>query len=194
MTKERARKREKNLDLIRRTTLLSSLEETIQMPEHLSNPRPRQGIIRSGESATGGPIHFIGKDTWVKLAGGDQPGSITVIEDVTPPRDGPPLHAHAFEEWFYILEGNFLFELAGMPFSVGVGDFVHAPSNEPHVFQNTSDKDARMLVIAKPGGVENYFTELAERAMNDPANVAALSEIGARYGVTLLGPPIAARR
>jgi hypothetical protein len=30
--------------------------------------------------------------------------------------------------------------------------------------------------------------------MNDPANVAALSEIGARYGVTLLGPPIAARR
>jgi hypothetical protein len=30
--------------------------------------------------------------------------------------------------------------------------------------------------------------------MNDPANVATLSEIGARYGITLLGPPIAARR
>ena len=87
-----------------------------------------------------------------------------------------------------------MFELAGMPFSVVVGDFVHAPSNEPHVFQNTSDKDARMLVIAKPGGLENYFAELAERAMNDPANVAALSEISARYGITLLGPPIAARR
>jgi hypothetical protein len=52
----------------------------------------------------------------------------------------------------------------------------------------------RMLVIAKPGGLENYFAELAERAMNDPANVSALSEIAARYGVTLLGPPIAARR
>ena len=59
----------------------------------------------------------------------------------------------------------FLFELAGVPFSVAVGDFVHAPSNQPHVFQNTSDKDARMLVIAKPGGLENYFVELAERAM-----------------------------
>ena len=101
------------------------------MPEQpfQSAPAP-QGIIRSGESVTGGPIHFIRKDTWVKLAGGDLPGSITVTEDVTPPRDGPPLHAHAFEEWFYILEGNFLFELAGMPFSVGVGDFVHAPSNQ----------------------------------------------------------------
>ena len=56
------------------------------MPEQLfqSTPAPRQ-IIRSGESVTGGPIHFIGKDMWVKLAGGDLPGSITVMEDVSPP-------------------------------------------------------------------------------------------------------------
>ena len=152
-----------------------------------------QQIIRSGKSVTGGPIHFIGKDMWVKLAGGNQAGSITVLEDVTPPGHGPPLHAHPFEEWFYILEGNFLFELAGVSLNVAVGDFVHAPGNQPHVFQNTSDKNARMLVIAKPGGLENYFAELAEKAMNDPANVAAISEIGARYGVTLLGVPIAAR-
>jgi hypothetical protein len=76
----------------------------------------------------------------------------------------------------------------------GKGSMSLSPSgNEPHVFQNTSDKEARMLVIAKPGGLENYFAELAEKAMNDPANVAALSAIGARYGITLLGPPIAAR-
>jgi hypothetical protein len=34
-----------------------------------------------------------------------------------------------------------LFELAGKTFSAAVGDFVHAPNNEPHVFQNTSEKD-----------------------------------------------------
>src|SRR5262249_35488822 len=120
--------------------------------------------------------------------------SITVMEDVSPPHHGPPLHAHPFEEWFYILEGSFLFELAGKPFSVAVGGFVHAPSKQTHVFHNTSDKDAAMLVITKPGGLENLFFELAETAMNDPANVAALPEMGARYGITLLGPPIAARR
>jgi mannose-6-phosphate isomerase-like protein (cupin superfamily) len=153
-----------------------------------------QRIIRSGESVTGGPIHFIGKEMWVKLAGGDLHGSITVLEDVTPPHHGPPLHAHVFEEWFYILEGSFLFELAGAPFAADVGDFVYVPSNEPHVFQNTTDKHARMLIIAKPGGLENYFVELAQRDMSDPANVAALSEISGRYGVLVLGPPIAARR
>ena len=168
---------------------------SIHMPEQpfQSVPAPQQ-IVRSGQSVTGGPIRFIGKEMWVKLAGGDLPGSITVMEDVSPPHHGPPLHAHPFEEWFYILEGSFLFELAGVPFSVGAGDFVHARSNEPHVFQNTSDKNARMLLIAKPGGLENYFAELAERTMNDPTNVAAISEISVRYGITLLGPPIAARR
>jgi hypothetical protein len=60
--------------------------------------------------------------------------------------------------------------------------------------QNTSDKAARMLVIAKAGGLKNHFAVLAERAMNDPGNVPGLSEIGARHGVTLLGRPIAARR
>jgi quercetin dioxygenase-like cupin family protein len=100
------------------------------MPEQpFQSPPALQQIVRSGESVTGGPIHFVGKDMWVKLAGGDLPDSITVMEDVTPPHHGPPLHAHPFEEWFYILEGSFLFELAGMPFSVAVGDFVHAPSN-----------------------------------------------------------------
>jgi quercetin dioxygenase-like cupin family protein len=165
------------------------------MPEQHSQsvPAPPQ-IIRSGESVTGGPIHFIGKDIWVKVAGGDLPGSITVMEDVTPPHHGPSLNAHPFEEWFYILEGSFLFELAGMPFSLAVGDFVHAQSNEPHVFQNTSDKDARMLVIAKPGGLEITLPSWRRGPWMIQQNVAALSEIGARYGVTLLGPPIAARR
>jgi len=60
--------------------------------------------------------------------------------------------------------------------------------------QQRRDKNARMLLIAKPGGLENYFTELAERTMNDPTNVAAISEISVRYGITLLGPPISARR
>jgi Cupin domain len=36
-----------------------------------------------------------------------------VLEDVSPPHHGPPLHKHDFEEFFYILSGEFLFELDG---------------------------------------------------------------------------------
>jgi hypothetical protein len=101
---------------------------------------------------------------WVKLAGGDLPGSITVMEDVTPPHRGPPLHAHPFEEWFYILEGSFLFELAGTPFSVAVGDFVHAPSNEPHVVRHKWDFEFRNRDV--PTGSQLRISGLSPRAIS----------------------------
>ncbi len=150
-------------------------------------------LVRTGESLTGGPIRFVGKETFVKLAAGTGPAPISLLEDVSPPHHGPPLHKHDFEEFFYILSGEYLFEVDGKQFQARPGDFAHAPSNVPHVFQNITDQEAKMLVVARPGGIENYFVELAERAMADPGNVAALNAIAPRYGITILGPPMAAR-
>ena len=161
------------------------------MPSEITVSQPR--VVRAAESLTGAPIRFVGKETLVKLAAGNAANPISVLEDVSPPRHGPPLHKHDFEEFFYILSGEFLFELDGTQLSVSAGDFVHAPSSVPHLFQNITDEPARMLVVARPGGIENYFSELAERTMADPGNVAALNAIATRYGMTVLGPPIAAR-
>jgi quercetin dioxygenase-like cupin family protein len=154
---------------------------------------PQPPLVRSGESLTGAPIRFVGKETFVKLAAGAHPAPISILEDVSPPRHGPPLHKHEFEEYFYILSGEFLVEVDGKQFQARPGDFVYAPPNTPHAFQNTSDKEARMLVVVRPGGLERYFAELAERAMADPGNMAALNAIAVRYGITVLGPPMAAR-
>jgi mannose-6-phosphate isomerase-like protein (cupin superfamily) len=150
-------------------------------------------VIRAGQSLTGSPIRFIGKETFVKLAAGDSACPITVLEDVSPPHHGPPLHSHDFEEFFYILTGEFLFELNGEPFNAAPGDFIHAATNVPHVFQNITNQDARMLILTRPGGIENYFAELEACSMKDPGNIAALAAIGPRYGIKVLGPPIAAR-
>lgn len=161
------------------------------MPSEITVSQPL--VVRAAESLTGAPIRFVGKETLVKLAAGNAANPISVLEDVSPPHHGPPLHKHDFEEFFYILSGEFLFELDGTQLRVSAGDFVHAPSGVPHVFQNITDEPARMLVVVRPGGIENYFSELAERAMADPGNVAALDAIATRYGMTVLGPPIAPR-
>ncbi len=150
-------------------------------------------LVSAGESITGSPIRFVGKETFVKLAAGSASCPISVLEDVSPPHHGPPLHSHDFEEFFYILSGEFLFEVNGELFRALPGDFVHAPSGIPHIFQNITDKEARMLLIVRPGGIEKYFAELAERFMTNPGDVPGLNAIGARYGITVLGPPIAAR-
>jgi len=150
-------------------------------------------MIRAGESLAGPPIRFIGKETFVKLAAGDSACPITLLEDVSPPHHGPPLHSHEFEEFFYILTGEFLFEMNGESFKAKPGDFIHAASGVPHVFQNISDQNARMLVLARPGGIERYFAELEACSMANPGNIAALNGIGVKYGIKVLGPPIAAR-
>lgn len=150
-------------------------------------------VVRSCESLTGAPIRFIGKETWVKLAGDTTPGSITILEDTSPAHHGPPLHLHDFEEFFYILTGRFVFEVDGAQLEARPGDFVYAPPGVPHTFQNVTDEPATQLVIARPGGLEDYFMELAERMTVDPSNVAALNAVARRYGVTVLGPPLAFR-
>lgn len=125
------------------------------MPSEITVSQPL--VVRAAESLTGAPIRFVGKETLVKLAAGNAANPISVLEDVSPPHHGPPLHKHDFEEFFYILSGEFLFELDGTQLRVSAGDFVHAPSGVPHVFQNITDEPARMLVVARPGGIENYF-------------------------------------
>jgi quercetin dioxygenase-like cupin family protein len=156
-------------------------------------PAQQPPVVRAGESLTGSPIRFIGKETFLKLAAGEGAGSISVLEDTSPPHHGPPLHLHEFEEFFYILTGEFLFEVDGVQLDAHPGDFVHAPAGVPHLFQNTTDHDAKLLLIARPGGIENYFAELAARSIADTGNIAALNAIASRYGITVLGPPIAAR-
>jgi quercetin dioxygenase-like cupin family protein len=160
---------------------------------HRVSVAAQPSVLRSGESLTGEPLRFIGKEMWLKLAGDGTPGSLSILEDVSPPHHGPPLHKHAFDEYFYVLAGRFVFEVDGVKVEAGPGDFVFAPADVPHVFQNITDAPGRMLVLARPGGVEHYFSALAALSMSDPGNVAALSAIAPAYGVTVLGPPMAAR-
>ena len=67
-----------------------------------SAPAQQPPVVRADESVTGPPIRFIGKETFVKLAAGSAACPVSVLEDVSPPHHGPPLHRHDFEEFFYI--------------------------------------------------------------------------------------------
>lgn len=151
-------------------------------------------LVREGESVAGLPIHFIGNQMWVKLLSESVVGQFSMMENAIAAHNGPPLHAHPFEEFFYILKGEFLFELDGKPIRATAGDFLHILGMVPHVFQNTSGDEGRVLLLARSGGVEKYFTELGRHAISNPGDLAALNALGLPYGITILGPPIAARK
>ena len=82
---------------------------------------------------------------------------------------GPPLHHHAFDETFYVLEGELTFQLEDEVFTRKAGELAFAPRNHPHTFANLSGADARTLIICTPAGFERYFDRMAaERAGVEP--------------------------
>lgn len=89
-------------------------------------------------------------------------GAYGLMEAYTPPNSGPPLHLHQREdEWWFILDGNFLFEIDGNSVHAGPGDTVFAPRGGRHTFQNIGSVTGRALVTVVPGGLDAFFQEVS---------------------------------
>jgi uncharacterized cupin superfamily protein len=51
---------------------------------------------------------LLGELLTIKVAGEDTDGAYTIVQNVSPPSGGPPLHLHHREdEAFYVLEGEY---------------------------------------------------------------------------------------
>ena len=103
----------------------------------------------------------------VRLRGDDTEGRLAVIETEVPAGfPGPPLHVHsAFDEGFYVLEGELTYQLRDELIVAGAGSFAFAPGGVPHTFANLSSEPARHLILCSPAGFERYFMRMAaERA------------------------------
>jgi mannose-6-phosphate isomerase-like protein (cupin superfamily) len=71
--------------------------------------------------------------------------------------EGPPLHHHAFDEAFYVLEGELTVQLGDDQVRAGPDTFVVAPADTIHTLANHGDTPARYLLLCAPGGFERRF-------------------------------------
>ena len=89
-------------------------------------------------------------------------GHVSMTEIVVPARTaGPPLHTHDFDEVFYMLEGELIFQVEDELSAKGPGELVFAPRNVAHALANHSDADARYLLVCTPAGFERHWGRLA---------------------------------
>lgn len=73
---------------------------------------------------------------------------------------GPPPHRHLRQdEGFYVLDGQFTFNVDGRVVSVSAGQFVSVPRGSLHTFQTTGTGVGRLLVIVAPSGDFEHFVE-----------------------------------
>jgi mannose-6-phosphate isomerase-like protein (cupin superfamily) len=121
----------------------------------------------------------------VLLRSEESDGVVSVVDNRVPANwPGPYLHRHDFDEAFYVLEGELVFQLEDTVVTKRAGELAFAPRGVAHTFANHSDAPARYVLVCTPAGFERYFAR-----MNENPPEWALQEIP--FEVERVGPQIA---
>ncbi len=146
---------------------------------------PTSGVVRARETPTG---LLGGLGARYIMDGRPSGGRFALIEHPIVPRGlAAPLHRHTREdEYSFILEGRWGFQLGDAVVYGEPGDLIFKPRDTWHTFWNATDGPARLLEIISPAGFEHYFAEaaaiVAEHGFTRPE---LLGELAARYGVEM---------
>jgi len=148
-------------------------------------------LVKAGYGNTGHeePLRIFGQEIYIKVTGAQTGGAWSMIQQVTPPASGPPMHCHTREdEGFWVVEGKFLFVVGDQRIEANPGDFLLAPRNIPHTFLNIGDVPAKAIVIMSPAGMEDFF--LAVAALEGPPDPGWVGQLFAEYGIEFIGSPL----
>ncbi len=146
----------------------------------------------------GEAIWFLGTLATIRASADTTAGRVSVIEHLSPPGSGSPLHVHSREdEWFYVIEGELTFWVGGQVIEAPAGSFVYGPRGIPHTFLVSSDAPARFLLVAEPGGFDRFVRAIGQPAQSltippppdAPPSLEPLVALAAEYGIEILGPP-----
>ncbi|WP_264214243.1 cupin domain-containing protein [Leisingera thetidis] len=134
----------------------------------------------------------------IKISGAETGGSFALLEAIVPPGGGPPPHRHSREdETFYILDGELEIVAGGETSAAGAGTVILLPKGSVHQFKNTGTTAARMLILAAPAGLEEFFAEVSQEpgtfsADNppaiDPSQIGKMLELAPKYGMEIIPP------
>lgn len=119
------------------------------------------------------------------MDGGPAQGRFSLVEHPIVPRGlAAPMHLHTREdEYSFVLQGRWGFQLGSEVVYAEAGDLVYKPRNVWHTFWNATAEPARLLEIISPAGFEQFFVELAALMGSDPDDLDAVAALGAKYGV-----------
>lgn len=128
-------------------------------------PRDKGFKVDAGKSRNGKNMSLFDGDTFfTKVSGKDTNGDVFIFESIRSNEGGPPLHYHyEQDEWWYVLQGEFIFKIGDTSFTAKTGDSVFGPRMIPHAFAKLGKGEARLLMMFQPAGrMEENFQAVSD--------------------------------
>jgi mannose-6-phosphate isomerase-like protein (cupin superfamily) len=122
-----------------------------------------------------------------KVSSRDTKGGLFLFEQVSLRKGGPPRHLHHNqEEWFYVISGEYVFEVGEERIRLRPGDSLLAPRRVPHVWAYVGEMPGKILIGFQPAGkMETFFEEAAKIS-----DFAADEKLYRACEMEIVGPPL----
>lgn len=134
---------------------------------------------------SGKEIEFMG--VIHKLTPAETGSGYYLFEGVFGPESGNRLHVHRNEdEVVYVVEGALEIRLDDRTLHAVKGGVAHLPKNIPHALYNPLKTPLRFIAIAIPGGMEQFFDEVAAAKHAGTLDDAMHRKISQKYGIEWL--------
>lgn len=173
-----------------------ALFSKVRMPDFLN--RLTKGFkVNAGEARFG--IHYKMKGVTsnildIKVSGADTGEGIAVFEQTgLTPNGGPPLHIHPNQdEWFYVIEGEYLFQVGEDKYPMKSGDTIFLPRNIPHAFVQLTEK-GKMIISYLPAGKMEAFFKVTDQWTSPPPK-EEIARVFEEHEMKIVGPPLKVMR
>ena len=143
---------------------------------------PAAKLVEPGRGKT---IMLYGVRFDYKVTSADSGGALSALEVTIPPRTLVKPHNHSREdEYTVVLDGTVGARVGNRVVEAGAGASMVKPRGIPHAMWNAGPEPARVLEVLSPGGLEDYFEELAP-ALRAKVPASEYDAMAHRYGLTI---------
>jgi quercetin dioxygenase-like cupin family protein len=124
----------------------------------------------------------------MKVGSAQTQDGLFLIEQNFTRKGGPPRHIHPHQdEWFYVIDGAMVIEVADRRLTLKPGDSVLAPRGIPHVFAYVGESPGKALIGFTPAGkMEAFFRKVAIAG----APAALTKDVFEAHDMIFVGPPL----
>lgn len=153
--------------------------------------RPNKGfVVKATESRFNEKTLIGGKSpNDIKVSLKDTNGDLTVFEYTGNEKGGPPLHVHSHQdEIFFIVQGEYLFQVGNDKHTLKAGDTIFLPRTIPHAFAQLTDNGKMFFLFQPSGKMEDFFRTIGN--LTSPPTSEQGAKIFTDHDIKVVGPPL----